>query len=536
MISNLKKLSCIILCGILLMGCSVSEGSSITEEGREETTKEESKEEYIPIEGDFIKIAMRNPSTLHPIYNTEKSVEQSLYLFFDTLINIETDGSVTPNLAKKWYMDMETNSIHITLEENIKWHDGKPLTAHDVKFTIDTIQQATKSPYKKNVENIAKVQVLTDNVLQIWYRQPFSGSLQTLFFPIIPEHVYNVQKEVAYELKPVGSGPYKLKEEIPLKELTLQANDNYFKGKPEIEIIKIMITPDEESTLHAFEQGLIDVIYTDVMDWGKYTKDKSAKIYEIPTNNYEFMGINFNKTQFQNRNVREALVYGLNRKEIIDIYYLGQGIVTDTPISPKSYLFDKTLDIKSYDKEKAKLLLAQEGYQLDDKTKLFTKNNLPLTFSLLVNKENKERVKVAHGIQKMYKNIGIEVKIEEVEKEVYLERIYAKQYDAFLGGWKLSYIPDLSFAFHSSEIIDGDNFISYQDTQMDTLLKEAFIANPEYIVEAYSGLQHYFADQNPYISLYFRNGAVITKKKIKGNIEPDPLNIYANIKEWKLED
>lgn len=529
-------ISIMIISMIWLVGCTIK-GEAVEEHPVEVPMQEEVAEvESIPLEGNLIKVAMRSPTTLHPIYNIEKSVEQGLHLMFDTLVNIEVDGSITPQLAKTWYIDTASNSIHITLEEDVLWHDGKPLTANDVKFTIETIQQATDSPYKKAVENIAKVQVLTNNALQIWYRQPFSGMLQTLFFPVIPEHIYNVPKEEALDIKPVGSGPYKFQTEVPLKQITLEKNENYFKGVPGIGQVQILITPDEESTLHAFEQGLIDVIYTDVMDWGKYTKDKSARIYELPTNNYEFMALNFNRPQFQNKNIREALAYGLDRQEIIDIYYLGQGIVTDTPISPKSYLFDKTLDIREYDKEKGKLLLAQEGYQLDEKTKLFTKNNISLSFNLLVNKENKERVKVAQGIQKMYKSIGVEVIIEEVDKETYLSRIYSRQYDAFLGGWKLSYIPDLSFAFHSSQITSGDNFIGYQDSQMDTLLKDAFMANPEYITEAYSSLQHYFAEQNPYISLYFRNGAVITKKKIKGNIDPDPCNIYSNIQEWRLED
>lgn len=525
------------MCLALLVGCST--GSNGQEEVKQENEiKEEVSKapEKDTSDNKVIKVAMRNPNTLHPIYNTEKSVEQTLHLIFDTLVNIEIDGSITPNLAKTWYMDETTNSIHITLQDNIYWHDGKPLTANDVMFTIETIQGYADSPYRKAVENIAKVQVMTDKTLQIWYKQPFSGTLQTLFFPIIPSHIYNVPMEQAKGIKPVGSGPYKYEGTVPLKEITLVANENYFEGKPEIDKIQVVLTPDEESTLHAFEQGLIDVIYTDVMDWGKYTKDKSARIYEIPTNNYEFLALNFNRPQFQNKNIREALVYGINRQEIVDIYYLGQGVVTDTPISPKSYLFDKTLDIKGYDKEKAKLLLAQEGYQLDEKTKLFTKNNVPLSFSLLVNKENKERIKVAQGIQKMYKSIGIEVNIEAVDQETYVSRLYDKQYDAALGGWKLSYIPDLSFAFHSSQAVGGDNFIGYQDAQMDTLLREAFIATPESMAEAYAKLQAYFAQQNPYVSLYFRNGAVITKKKIAGNISPNPCNIYANIQEWKLED
>ncbi|MGL4735877.1 MAG: peptide ABC transporter substrate-binding protein, partial [Cellulosilyticaceae bacterium] len=456
------------------------------------------------------------------------------HLLFNTLVNVEPDGQISPNIAKSWTLDSQTNTVTVKLNDNIMWHDGKKLTAEDVAFTIDTIKGASESPYKKAVSNMANVQVVDPVTLTIAYRQPFSGVYQTLFFPVIPKHIYNVGVAEAKVLTPVGSGPYKFSSMVPLKSLELVSNAQYFKGAPHIPEIHVMLIPDQESSLHAFEQNLIDVIYTDVMDWGKYAKDKSAQIYELPSNNYEFMALNFNRPKFQNANIRQAMVYSLDRQELVNIFYLGNGTVTDTPISPTSYLYDRTLLVKEYDKEKAKFLLAQEGYQFDEKTKLFVKNDIPLSFTLLVNQENKERIKVAEGIKKMYRDVGIEVSIELVDEATYMERIYNKQFDAFLGGWKLSYIPDLSFAFHSSQVTTGDNFISYKDQKMDQLLHEVFVASPLQMEDAYSKLQTYFAEQNPYVSLYFRNSALITKKHIQGTIEPDPLNCYANVEKWSL--
>ncbi|MGL4344703.1 MAG: peptide ABC transporter substrate-binding protein [Cellulosilyticaceae bacterium] len=488
------------------------------------------------IEKNSMTVSMRNAETLHPIYNMEKSVEQTLHLIFNTLVNVEPDGQISPNIAKSWTLDPQSNTLTLKLTEGILWHDGKTLSADDVAFTIETIKGAAESPYKKAVTNIANVQVVDPLTLTISYRQAFSGIYQSLFFPIIPKHIYNVEASVAKDLMPVGSGPYKFESMVPLKTLELVKNDQYFKGAPEIPFVHVMLIPDQESSLHAFEQNLIDVIYTDVMDWGKYAKDKSAQIYEIPSNNYEFMAVNFNRPKFQNANIRQAMLYSLDRQELINIYYLGNGSVTDTPISPNSFLYDRTLMIKEHDEEKAKFLLAQEGYQFDERTKLFTKNDMPLSFTLLVNEENKERIKVAEGMKKMYQEVGIEVAIEVVPQTTYMERIYNKQYDAFLGGWKLSYIPDLSFAFHSSQITSGDNFISYKDSKMDQLLQEAFVATPIQMEDAYSKLQLYFWEQNPYISLYFRNSALITKRQITGNIEPDPLNCYANVEKWTIDN
>ncbi|MHC1747593.1 MAG: peptide ABC transporter substrate-binding protein [Cellulosilyticaceae bacterium] len=528
----LKKLLIMGIALLTLVGCKPTQEKVVTTSPV--PTQKPSQDEKTT-QSNSIRIAMRNPITLHPIYNTEKSVEQALHLVFNTLVNIEEDGSISPNIATSWTMDKERNILTLELKNDIKWHDNTTLTAEDVVFTIDTIRNAPESPYKTAISNLVSAEAVDSDTVNLTYKQPFSGVLQTLFFPVIPKHIYNVDSAAALKLMPVGNGPYKFKSNTQLKNVVLEANKDYFKGVPHISEVEITITPDEESSLYSFEQGLIDVVYTDVMDWGKYAKDKSATIYEIHTNCYEYMGLNFNKPQFQNKNIREALVYGLDRSEIIDVYYLGHGLVTDTPISPASYLHDKTLEQREYDKEKAKFLLVQEGYQKEDKSKLFTKNGIPLEFNLLVNKENKERVKVAGEIQKMYKEIGVQVNVEQVDEPTYLSRVYANQFDAFLGGWKLSYTPDLSFAFHSAKIQGGENFIHYKDAQMDTLLGAAFVAPQATMVQAYAKLQSYFKEQNPYVSLYFRNGALITKKKIKGTIKPQPMNIYANIEQWEIK-
>lgn len=479
-------------------------------------------------------IAMNTPKTLNPLYNTQANVEQALYLIFSPLVNVKEDGSINENLAKSWIINENNTAVTVTLKEGLTWHDGTPLTSDDVIFTLGKIQTIADSPYKQAVENLQTVERIDSTTFKIVYKQSFSGILQTLFFPVIPEHIYNVENSDSMNITPIGSGPYKYESTTPLEAIHLVANASYFNGKPNIEKIQINLIPDEASSLYSFKQGLIDVVYTSETEWGKYTNNASNTPVEMVSPIYEFMGLNFNKPLFQNEMIRSALVYALNRQDIVRLYYLGHAIVTDTPISPASYLYDKNLEIKEYDKEKAKLLLTQEGYQLDNDTGLMTKNGIPFSFTLMVNKENSDRVKVAKEMQRMYAEVGIDMQIDIVEKDVYLSRLVAKQYDAFLGGWQLSYALDLSFAFHSTSILNGENYINYKDEKMDELLQQAFLATNDTISEAYSKLQQYFASTNPYISLYFKKSVLMTKNIIGGNIEPTPLNIFANVEEWTI--
>lgn len=540
----MRKLKKLMLIGLLLIsvsGCSLlhkdvsDEQNNLLEESagveQEANTGEDSN---VQSSATQMVIAMNTPKTLNPLYNTQANVEQALYLIFSPLVNVKEDGSINENLAKSWIINENNTAVTVTLKEGLTWHDGTPLTSDDVIFTLGKIQTIADSPYKQAVENLQTVERIDSTTFKIVYKQSFSGILQTLFFPVIPEHIYNVENSDSMNITPIGSGPYKYESTTPLEAIHLVANASYFNGKPNIEKIQINLIPDEASSLYSFKQGLIDVVYTSETEWGKYTNNASNTPVEMVSPIYEFMGLNFNKPLFQNEMIRSALVYALNRQDIVRLYYLGHAIVTDTPISPASYLYDKNLEIKEYDKEKAKLLLTQEGYQLDNDTGLMTKNGIPFSFTLMVNKENSDRVKVAKEMQRMYAEVGIDMQIDIVEKDVYLSRLVAKQYDAFLGGWQLSYALDLSFAFHSTSILNGENYINYKDEKMDELLQQAFLATNDTISEAYSKLQQYFASTNPYISLYFKKSVLMTKNIIGGNIEPTPLNIFANVEEWTI--
>jgi len=533
----MRKLKKLMLLSLLLLGIS---GCGLREEPMnnqiDETTDiTQPEEETVETSGaSRLIIAMNTTKTLNPLYNTQANVEQALYLIFSPLVNIEEDGTVSPNLAQSWVVNEEQTAITITLNQGLTWHDGQPLTSDDVIFTLNKIAQIPDCPYRQAAQNIQSMEKIDSTTFKIIYKQGFSSVLQTLFFPVVPKHIYDVENSGNMSIAPVGSGPYIYENTTPLEAIHLKANPNYFKGKPQIEEIQINLIPDEVSGLYSFKQGLIDMVYTTETEWGKYTNSSSNKYYEMVAPIYEFMGVNFNQSIFQTAGIRNALMYALNREEIVRLYYLEHAVITDTPISPVSYLYDKNLEIKTYDKERARYLLAQEGYEPDEVTGYMAKNGEPLSFTLMVNTENTDRVKVAKEMKKMYAEVGIDMQIEEVDKETYLSRLQSRQFDAFLGGWQLSYALDLSFAFRSSNIVGGENYVSYKDAKMDELLQQTFIASHEGIYDAYNALQEYFAEVSPYISLYFKKSVLMMKSHIGGNIEATPLNIFANVEEWTI--
>lgn len=497
---------------IFVGGCQGLSDSTELEE--EEIGQEQVGDIKYPVDSE-LKIPMRIPKTLNPILNMDKTVDQTLKLIFDTLVDFDENDQVIPAIASSWNRSEDGTVVTIQINNSIKWHDGTPLTAADVEFSLKSIQDAQVSPYKTCIKNISSYKAISNDQVQIVYNKPFSGYAESLYFPVIPSHVGGLATN------PIGTGVYQFESLLSTRKMTLKANDNYYKGVTNIKSIEVLFTPDPESDLYSFDQGLTDIVNTDVIDWEKYGKNKKSSIYEYTTRAYEYIGINFNKPILQDTKLRKALLYGTNREYILEKIYLYHGVSSDVPVSPESWLYDPMSKQYESDIKKAKELL--EG-----KT---------ITLTLLINKENLQRKEVAMTLQKMYKDIGIDLEIIEADKEVFKERITSGQFDLFLGGWNLSIIPDLSFAFDSTNIVGGSNYGAYVSSEMDALLKENLAApNNQKLQETYSKLQMHISNQLPYLSLYFRNSAFIVNEKIKGNIKPHHMNVYQNIHEWYINE
>lgn len=521
-----------------LSGCSYNDGNESESEEIQEQ-KEEIVEEPKPTKGGEMIISFRAPKTLNPILNEDYTVDQILKLVFDTLIDFDETQKAIPNLASRWDFSNDGSAVTLHLRQDVKWHDGNPFTAKDVIFSLDTIKNAPKtSPYKRCINNIVSYKAEDDFTVKIFYNQPFSGAIYALYFPIIPAHSYEgLSGNAIIETLPVGTGAYKFGNYQLAKELELQVNPNWFKGEPYIEKIKVVVTPDDGTDLYSFEQGQLDIIDTDAVDWGKYAQNEGARVEEYVTSYYDFIGFNFNKPLFQDKQLRKSIAYAIDKESILEKHYLNHGVLTDVPINPLSWLYSDEVEKYNYNIEKSKQLLAESGWSDSDQDgildKLINGNKTDMSFNLLVVSENQTRKDTANELVNMLKDVGINVTLEEVGQEEFISRLQEKKFDAFLGGWKLSTIPDYSFAFHSSQIKEGTNYISFKSEEMDYLLEKAFSAVGEENTKiAYSELQKYIADELPYVSLYFRNAALITNNRIQGELKPQKDFFIGNIKDW----
>jgi len=518
-------LALILLLSFVMMSCTKA-----IEQDKADIVIENEK----PVEGGAIDIGSVEPGSLNPLLNSSKSYSEISGLIFQSLVEYDKNLRITPVLAQNWGFENGSSKLVVKLKNNVLWSDGESFTAGDVKFSLDTIKASKDSIYKNNIEHIYSYKVKDNETIEIVFDQPFAAAIDMLSFPIIPQHIYKSNLDAV----PVGTGIFKVSEYNKFKSMELIYNDKWNgEGKPYIEKIKVTFINDIEAFSTAFQSKELDLLNTTSYDWEKYSEKKDVNAYKYSTMYYDFIGLNYNNPVFQDKAVRKAMIQGINRRLILSKYLLGNAVVTDVPINPISWLNDGENLMYGYSRSEAENLLKTAGFADSNNDGVLDREvggiKQELKFTLLTNNENDFRKKAAEDIKKNLEEIGFGIEIKLVAFADLKAAIDSKAFDAVLTGYNLSNTQDLSFAFHSTQIENGNNFMSYSNTDMDNLLYQAYTApDDNRRKEVYKRLQQSFREEIPCISLFFRDAALVVRSKIQGEIKPDAANPYRSIYQW----
>lgn len=481
--------------------------------------EEAAPQTFVPRPGGTLRLSMRNPHTLNPLLNTDVTVNSILNLMFEPLAILDEQQRPIPNLAESFYFALDGRSAVIRMRPGIFWSDGQPITAHDLAFSLDTIYQAGQQTiYKNVVYNMTSWYVLDDFTVEIHYREPSSSNIYLLCFPLIPRHHH------ANDTQPLSSGFFRFQHYITMDEMLLTANPRALRGQPYIERVSIIITPDKETDLYAFNQGIIDVAHTEVAVWGRVREQRQVNITDYVSNLYEFIGFNFRNPLLQELQLRQAIAHSINIPEIVESIYLNHATLASSPVNPASWLYETPSANHTFSLETAQALLRSVRARHPE-----------IVLTLLVNEENDERVTIARILQDNLESIGVICQLYVLPFEEYQARIQAGNFDMFIGGFTKSLDQDWRFAFHSNAMASGRNVFRYYSETMDQLLMQTLHANRDETFRLAKGsFQEYFADNIPVISLVYRNRALLTDLRIGGEKRPVLNNIFHNVHEWYI--
>lgn len=318
------------------------------------------------------------PRFINPIYGVTNDVDRDLIeLIFSGLMSYDKKGEIVKDLTEEYKISEDGKVYEFYLKDNIFWHDGKPLTADDVIFTIKIIQNSDyKSPLITNWLGV-KTEKISDNGIRFTLKNPYSSFLETSTIKIIPKHIWeNIPLEnfilSPYNLQPIGSGSFKIKslEQTDtgfIKFLNLESNSNYYKKPPFISKISFQFFSQEENLIKSFNRGEIDGFSLTSLKNYNLPENENFSLYSLPLPRYFAVFFNIPKFQtFSEKEVRKALNYAVNKKEIVEkIKNNGREViqVVESPILPDFFNYQKPLNIYEFNIKKAREILEKIGFK-----------------------------------------------------------------------------------------------------------------------------------------------------------------------------
>ena len=479
---------------------------------------------------------------LLPLLASDSASGEITGWIFNGLTKYDRDLKITGELAESWEVSPDGLQILFHLRKGVRWHDGAEFTSEDVLFTYNTVTDPkVPTPYSSNYGPVKNVEALDKYTVRVSYHEPFAPALESWGMGILPKHILydnDITKEI-YSRKPIGTGPYRLREWVTGQKVILEANAEYYEGRPGIDKFVARVIPDTATMFLELKFGGIDFMGLTPPQYKlqatKETFNKYFQKFRYPAFGYTYLGYNHLDPKFADMRVRRAITHAINKNDIIAGVLLGYGTPCTGPFPPESWAYNPKVKDLAYDPDLSIKLLGEAGWK-SGKNGTLEKNGKPFEFTVITNQGNEARLKTAQIIKESLRKIGISMNIKVLEWQAMLhEFIDKKRFEAIIMGWGLSRDPDMYDIWHSSKTKEGEfNFISYKNTEVDRLLLEGrrtFDHGKR--TEIYHRIHEILAEEQPYTFLYVPDALPVLHKRFKG-VEKAPIGIWHDFIHWKV--
>jgi peptide/nickel transport system substrate-binding protein len=438
----------------------------------------------------------------------------------------EKPPSFAPSLAGSWAFSEDGLTLSFKLKD-LKWSDGTPLTAADVRFTW-TAQTSpavswTGATFK---EHIKDVEVVDPRTVAFHFDRAYPEMLaDAVEGGILPQHVFGQVPFDAWRTHDwsevrIGSGPFLLASWRPAEEIVLVRNDRYAEpDRPLVDKVVVRIVPDIGNLETQLTAGAIDYVENvPPQDAKRLTETPGLHLLTFDNPMFDYIGWNEAKKPFDDPEIRRALTLGIDRKAIVEDLLYGYGRISTGPLLSTWWAADPTLAAWPYDPEGARRILAAKGFGADH----------PLTFELSTNAGNRVREAVTLKIQEQLRGLGVKVQPRSFEMKAFRERNVAGNFDAYVAGWRFNGKLDLASIFGSKAVPPaGSNVVAYNSPEADRLLAAIGAATQwQEAKSAYAKFARRIHDDQPYTFLYEQKRIAAIGPRLKGmriDVPSDPL-------------
>lgn len=381
--------------------------------------------------GTIVAVIDTDPPSLNVAITNGATENRVAGTIFSGLIWIDLKWQPQPYLAESWTVSPDSRTYSFRLKRNVKWHDGKPFTSADVKFTFDEILAKYHPTSKAAFAHVSSVETPDLYTVVVRMKEPFAPFLPLLSVwsaPILPKHLYegtDIFKN-PYNLRPVGTGPFKFQDWSRGDRIVVVRNDDYFEsGQPYLDKIIFKMIPDVRARAIALETGQVDYIQDYFFGRDDYPRLSRLKglVFQpdadVPAN--ELLVFNVRKPPLSERNVRQAIAYAIDRSLIIQRVQAGLGSPGRSAIDSRlSWAYNPQVDYQkqyAYDPAKANALLDEAGFPRKADGSRFT---LRVTFDI----RRAGFLPTAEIIRDQLRAVGIQVQLEGVERSVMVDKVF----------------------------------------------------------------------------------------------------------------
>lgn len=456
-----------------------------------------------------ISIAMKaDPKTLDPQKSIDTMSNKSITLIYDTLLDLDENLNLKPNLAESWERLDDCNVV-FHLKKGVKFHNGEELKAEDVKFTLERAASSPQTLYL--FKPITKVTVIDDYTVQVTTDKPFGALLNNL--AAVQGGI--VSKKAVLEYgddyvnHPVGTGQYKLKEWLPGNRIVFEGFKDAYQGAPNFEELTYLTIPEVSNRMIALETGEVDVAFDiGIMDKETIENSNNLELVEVESPALLYLGFDQTNPIYQNKKLREAIAYAIDNQTFVDVVFRGSAVTGDSPLPKASPAYNGNVKKYNQDIEKAKKLLAEAGYPNGLDIELWCMDDGP-------------RVDMCVIIQDQLKKIGINVEIKIFEFGAYVSKTALPNKELYFLSWNSSGDGDVALypLFHSSQHGAPGNRSFYSNKEVDKLLDKARVSvDEEERRSLYKEVQNILQEDLAIYALAYPKINLAKNKELKGLI------------------
>lgn len=509
----------------MLSGCHNQEVETVVEE-KVEIPVEKPIKKLVYGSGDYTSInpALYEHGEINP-------------LIFSGLTSYDKDNNIVPDLAESWEFNKKTNTYTFKLRQDVKWHDGEPFTAKDVKYTLYMIMKPENgSEIVSNYEEIQSIVIIDDYTIKIALNSPNVAILDYLTVGILPMHCLVGQELItnSYNQMPIGTGPFKIEKWDRGQSITLVKNEEFYGDVAKLDKVIFKIVADDKAKAIQLKSGELDLAQITPKDTENFKEDIAFNINKIKTADYRGIIYNFNNSLFkENRELPKAFSYAIDKQKILDGVLLGNGSIAYSPLQVSIYN-NSEVEKYEYNPEKAKELIESMGWVLNEGG-IYEKDLKPLAFTINCMEGDMVRIDMANVCVQELKAIGVNSKVE-IKSDIDWEN-----QEAFLAGWGSPFDPDDN-TYKVFGTDKASNNQGYSNEKVDELLKKAReTEDKETRINLYKEFQHELTQDLPMTFLAYIDAIYISKKNIVG-MTPETIlghhgvGIFWNIEYWDIKE